>query len=1534
MRRMSRLAGWSRAALILGLTISPAVPVLAQSPSTSTTTTVFIPPTTTLDPGIDVTGGGRFRGGFQFGAYDLFLFTLDAAAVLVADTSDGKGGCNSDTVMDLEQGGVVLASDDDSGAGQCSKILFRLEPGQYELVVRGYESQAVEHYYLTVEFVETECGNNALELLEECDDGNVDGGDCCSAACTKSADGTPCDNGRNCDGADSCSAGECSVHALTPCPGADGDSDCSESCSDSASGCTFPDQPASTCDDGLFCNGADRCHQGACSLHAGDPCPGADADGDCSETCNELSNACDGFDSNGTSCDDTLFCNSQDQCLNGACSVHAGNPCPGPDGDADCRESCRESEDACTARDPSGSACDDGLFCTGADSCASGQCNVHAGNDCPGPDGDSNCAESCNETTHLCTAPDPDTSVCDDSLFCNGADTCSAGICSVHGGSPCPGADGDGNCEESCNETSDDCTAPDSNGSPCNDGVFCNGADTCLGGACSVHAGNPCPGPDGDSNCSESCNEIADTCTAADPNAAVCSDGLFCNGADSCAAGVCSTHAGNPCPGPDGDGNCAESCSESTDACTASDPNGSACSDSLFCNGTDKCQSGACTGHTGDPCPGPDGDGNCAESCDEPNDSCTASDSNGSACSDGVFCNGADTCSAGQCTIHSGNPCPGPDGDGNCAESCNESSDTCTLADTNGSACTDSLFCNGADTCQAGACILHTGNPCPGVDGDGNCAESCSEAADACTAADANGSPCTDGLFCNGADTCSSGACSAHSGSPCAGADGDGNCAESCDEAGDACTAADPNGSACSDGLFCNGADTCQSGACTTHAGTPCPGADGDGNCSESCNEAGDACTAADTNGSTCNDGLFCNGADSCQSGACTAHAGDPCSGADGDGNCSESCSESNDSCTAADMNGSACSDGQFCNGADTCQAGTCSAHAGDPCPGADADGNCAESCSEANDACSAADANGSPCVDGLFCNGADTCQSGACSTHAGNPCPGADGDVDCSETCNESADHCDGADANGTACNDGLECNGTDSCLAGGCVQHTGNPCQGADGDGDCSESCSDAAPGCKGNDPNGTPCDDGVFCNGADRCSNGACSVHLGNPCPGPDGDANCAESCNETTDACTSADPGGSACSDGLFCNGADTCASGACTGHAGNPCPGADGDGNCAESCSEAADACTAADTNGTSCTDGLFCNGPDTCQSGECSAHAGNPCPGADGDDDCAESCSEGADLCNAPDTNGSTCEDGLFCNGADACSSGSCTLHSGNPCPGPDGDSACSESCDEAAQACMAPDTNGSPCDDGLFCNGADSCDAGTCTAHAGDPCPGADADGDCAESCSESSDACTSPDPDGSACDDGVFCDGADSCSDGACSQHAGDPCDSGDGDGDCSEACDEAAAGCAANDPEGAACDDGTRCTTGDECDGAGACAGGAAVACDDSDECTTDGCSETGALCDFIPVPNCPPSTTTTTTLLDFVCGDASGDGAVKAADALAVLQSAVGGTKCDARPCVCDVNANGLLAAGDALLVLRAAVGVPVTLACSC
>ena len=486
---------------------------------------------------------------------------------------------------------------------------------------------------------------------------------------------------------------------------------------------------------------------------------------------------------------------------------------------------------------------------------------------------------------------------CDDGLFCTGVDTCMAGVCNATG-DPCAAnvGDADTNCSESCDEASDSCTANDPDGSACDDSTFCNGTETCTAGTCGSSTGDPClvNVGDADTDCSESCDEGADTCTANDPDASSCDDSAYCNGTETCTAGVCGSSTGDPCliNVGDADTDCSESCDEGADTCTATDPDGSSClDDGSFCTGAETCQSGACVS-AGDPCAANvgDADTDCSESCDEGADSCTAADPDASSCDDSMFCNGTETCTTGVCGSSSGDPCAAflGDSDLDCSESCDEGTDTCTATDPDGSSCLDDgLHCTGPETCQAGTC-QSAGDPCAALvgDADTDCSESCNEAADDCSANDPNGSSCDDGLFCTGSNTCTAGSCETGT-DPCAAnvGDDDANCAESCNESADACTANDPTGSTCNDGTFCNGTETCNAGTCGSSTGDPCVSnvGDGDADCSEACNEAGQDCSANDPNDSACeDDGAFCTGVETCQAGICTG-SGDPCTPEDGD---------------------------------------------------------------------------------------------------------------------------------------------------------------------------------------------------------------------------------------------------------------------------------------------------------------------------------------------------------------------------------------------------------------------------------------------------------------------------------------------------------------------------------------------------------------------------------------------------------------------------------------------------------------------------
>lgn len=142
--------------------------------------------------------------------------------------------------------------------------------------------------------------------------------------------------------------------------------------------------------------------------------------------------------------------------------------------------------------------------------------------------------------------------------------------------------------EQQCDGSGGVTTVNKPSGTDCDDGVYCNGVDVCIGGQC-PEATPPCPDVgDTDDDCNEACSEEDRACTAQDPDGSMCDDGLFCSSNDTCQGGVC--EGGSPtCPGPDGDNNCKESCSEAADGCGKNDPDGSDCG-----SGQGVCNNGLC----------------------------------------------------------------------------------------------------------------------------------------------------------------------------------------------------------------------------------------------------------------------------------------------------------------------------------------------------------------------------------------------------------------------------------------------------------------------------------------------------------------------------------------------------------------------------------------------------------------------------------------------------------------------------------------------------------------------------------------------------------------------------------------------------------------------------------------------------------------------------------------------------------------------------------------------------------------------------
>src|SRR5262249_8309602 len=128
---------------------------------------------------------------------------------------------------------------------------------------------------------------------------------------------------------------------------------------------------------------------------------------------------------------------------------------------------------------------------------------------------------------------------CDDGNVLSG-DCCSTSCLYEAPGATC-GGDGNGCTDDVC-DGGGTCTHPN-NTAPCSDGVFCNGPDTCSLGACTVHAGDPCAGGP---QCAHTCNESVDSCN--DPDGTPCNDANTCTSGETCAAGTCAGGTVTTCP--------------------------------------------------------------------------------------------------------------------------------------------------------------------------------------------------------------------------------------------------------------------------------------------------------------------------------------------------------------------------------------------------------------------------------------------------------------------------------------------------------------------------------------------------------------------------------------------------------------------------------------------------------------------------------------------------------------------------------------------------------------------------------------------------------------------------------------------------------------------------------------------------------------------------------------------------------------------------------------------------------------------------
>ena len=263
---------------------------------------------------------------------------------------------------------------------------------------------------------------------------------------------------------------------------------------------------------------------------------------------------------------------------------------------------------------------------------------------------------------------------------------------------------------------------------------------------------------------------------------------------------------------------------------------------------------------------------------------------------------------------------------------------------------------------------------------------------------------------------------------------------------------------------------------------------------------------------------------------------------------------------------------------------------------------------------------------------------------------------------------------------------------------------------------------------------CSDGLYCNGEEICNEGDCQPGILSEYD--DGISCTIDNCDEINDIVThTAD--NELCQDGLYCNGAEICDPvNDC--QAGTAVDVDDGILCTVDSCDEGEDVSddlgqVVYDTNECTCepeTQEVDCNDNNACT-----------------DDVCVDF------ACSNNNNNANICDDEFWCTIGDRCYEGSCISDSK---PVDDGVSCTTDSCDEVNDA-IVHNPDDSLCDDGLYCNGFESCDViNDCQLGVA---PSIDDGVGCTiDNCDEGSDTIINT-PSNNLCENGLYCDGAEVC-------------------------------------------------------------------------------------------------------------------------------------------------------------------------------
>ncbi len=315
-----------------------------------------------------------------------------------------------------------------------------------------------------------------------------------------------------------------SILAAAGCGGgSDGNTDAdadTDTDTDTGSGACQTD---ADCSDDVFCNGEERCVADIGCL-PGEP-PSCDDGISCTaDSCDAGADAC-ANDTDDALCDDGRTCNGTETCdAAEGCSAADIPECD--DGVACTWDTCDDTTGGCL-NVPLGDRCDDGVHCNGAEICdLLADCGAGATPDCS--DGVDCTTDTCDADTDVCLHAADDT-VCDDDRSCNGAETCDAALgCQLGDLVRCD--DGVACTWDTCDDAGGACIHIPLNARCSNDDI-CDGVETCDA------LSNCQPGPalfcDDFVPCSvDDCDPV--TGCSNTPDNALCDNGSFCDGNESC----------------------------------------------------------------------------------------------------------------------------------------------------------------------------------------------------------------------------------------------------------------------------------------------------------------------------------------------------------------------------------------------------------------------------------------------------------------------------------------------------------------------------------------------------------------------------------------------------------------------------------------------------------------------------------------------------------------------------------------------------------------------------------------------------------------------------------------------------------------------------------------------------------------------------------------------------------------------------------------------------------------------------------------